>query len=61
MSQYNNLKKGNFEPMHELSRILMRVYNYIPVDIKPLVGSPKLHYVDTFDNDFSLLLREKNC
>ena len=37
----------------------MRVYSYIPVDIKPLVGAPKLHYVDSFDSDFALLLRER--
>ena len=37
----------------------MRVYNSIHVDIKPLVGVAKLHYVDAFDSDFSLLLRER--
>ena len=37
----------------------MRVYNSIPADIKPLVGAAKLHYVDAFDSDFSLLLRER--
>ena len=37
----------------------MRVYNSIPVDIKPLVGAPKLNYADAFDSNFALLLREK--
>ena len=37
----------------------MRVYNSIPADIKPLVGAAKLHYVDAFDGDFELLLRER--
>ena len=37
----------------------MRVYNSIPTNIKPLVGSTKLHYVDTFAGDFALLLRER--
>ena len=37
----------------------MRVYNSILVDIKPLVGAAKLHYVDSFDGDFALLLRER--
>ena len=31
----------------------------MPADIKPLVGATKLHYVDAFDNEFSLLLRER--
>ena len=38
----------------------MRVYNSILADIKPLVGATKSHYVDAFDNDFALLLRERN-
>ena len=37
----------------------MRVYNSIPNDIKPSPGAAKLHYVEDFDNDFSLLLRER--
>ena len=45
--------------MHEFSNRFMRVYNSIPTDIKPLVGSAKLHYVDAFDGDFALLLRER--
>ena len=37
----------------------MKLYNSIPVDIKPLVGAAKLHFVDSFDSDFTLLLRER--
>ena len=37
----------------------MRVYTSIPVDIKPRVGYAKLHYVDAFESDFALLLRER--
>ena len=58
LSQYNNLKKGKFESIHEFSSRFMRVYNSIPADIKPLVGAAKLHYVDAFESSFSLLLRE---
>ena len=59
LSQYHNLKKGGFEYVHEFSSRFMRVYNSIPADIKPLVGAAKLHYVDSFDGDFALLLRER--
>ena len=45
--------------VHEFSRRFMRVYNLIPADIKPSPGVAKLHYADAFDNDFSLLLRER--
>ena len=37
----------------------MRVYNSIPIDIKPSPGVAKIHYDDAFDNYFSLLLRER--
>ena len=37
----------------------MRVYNLIPVDIKPSPRASKLHYANTFDNDFVLILRER--
>ena len=37
----------------------MRFYNSIPTDVKPCVGDAKLHYVDAFDSDFALLLRER--
>ena len=37
----------------------MRVYNSIPTDIKPLAGAAKLHYAESFDNDFALLFRER--
>ena len=59
LSQYNSMKKGGFESVHEFSSRFMRVYNSIPTDIKPLVGATKLHYADAFDSDFSLLLRER--
>ena len=37
----------------------MRVYNSIPTEVKPPFGAAQLRYVDSFDNDFSLLLRER--
>ena len=37
----------------------MKVYNSIPTDIKPLVGTAKIHYVNAFDSDSALLLRER--
>ena len=37
----------------------MRTYESIPVDVKPLPRAAKLHYVDAFDSEFTLLLRER--
>ena len=59
LSHYNNLKKGGFESVHEFSSRFMRAYNSIPANIKPSPRTAKLHYVDAFDNDFVLLLRER--
>ena len=46
--------------VHEFSSRFMWVYNSIPTDIKPSPMVAKLHYADAFDNDFSLLLRERS-
>ena len=59
MSQYNTLKKGGFESVHEFSSRFMRVYNSIPEDIKPSTAVAKLHYAGSFDNDFAFSLRER--
>ena len=53
------MNKGGFDFVHKFSSRFMRVYKSIPTDIKPLVGATKLHYDDSFDSDFSLLLRER--
>ena len=39
--------------------MFMRVYKSIPTNIKPSAGAAKLHYLEAFDNDFALLLRER--
>ena len=59
LSQYNSLKKGGFESVHEFSSRFMRVYNSIPDDINPSVAADKLHYTEAFDNDFPFSLRER--
>ena len=59
LSKYNGLNKCGIELVHELSRRFMRTYNSILSNIKPLVGATKLHYLDAFDSDFALLLRER--
>ena len=59
LSQYNNIRKAGFESVHEFSNRFMRVYNSIPNDIRPSPAGAKVHYVDAFDNDFTLLLRER--
>ena len=37
----------------------MRTYDSIPADVKPPPGATKLHYVDDFISEFTILLRER--
>jgi hypothetical protein len=59
LTQYNNIKRSPSETVQEFSTRFMRVYNSIPAEVKPPPGASQLRYVDSFDNDFSLLLRER--
>ena len=37
----------------------MKVYDVILAEVKPPVGAAQLHYVDSFDSYFALLLKER--
>ena len=45
--------------MQDFSTRVMRTYDVIPADVKPPLGVAKLHYVDVFSSEFTLLLRER--
>ena len=59
LTQYNNLKRGPTESVQYFSTRFMRTYDSIPFDVKYPVGAAKLHYVDAFSSEFTLLLRER--
>jgi hypothetical protein len=59
LTQYNNMKKAPEETVQEFSARFLKVYNSIPAEVKPPPGAAQLWYVDSFDSDFSLLLRER--
>ena len=46
--------------MQDFSTRFMRTYDAIPTDVKPPPGVAKLHYVDAFSSEFTLLLRERS-
>ena len=60
LTQYNNSKRGPTESVQDFSTRFMRTYDAIPTDVKPPLGVAKLHYVDAFSSEFTLLLRERN-
>jgi len=57
--QYKNIKRAPKEMVQEFSACFVKVYNSIPVELKPPPGFAQLQYTNSFDNDFSLLLRER--
>jgi hypothetical protein len=56
---YNQLKRGNDESIKNFSLRFNTVYNSLPIDCKPPEGMAKLHYVEAFNDEFSLFLRER--
>jgi hypothetical protein len=59
LTQYNNMRKTPKEMVQEFSAHFLKVYNSIPVEVKPLPDVAQLQYADSFDGDFALLLRER--
>jgi hypothetical protein len=55
------MKRSPEETVQEFSARFMKVYNTIPIDINPPPPHKvaQLKYVDSFESDFSLLLRER--
>ena len=59
LTQYNNLKRGPAKSVQDFSTRFMKTYDFIPNDVKPPLGVAKLHYVDAFSSEFTLLLIER--
>jgi hypothetical protein len=53
------MRKALEETVQEFSTCFLKVYNSIPVEVKPPTGVAQLWYADSFDNYFALLLRER--
>ena len=59
LTQYNNLRRAHNESVQYFSSRFKKTYNAIPADVKPPPGVVKLHYLDAFSSEFTLLLRER--
>jgi hypothetical protein len=59
LTLYNNIKISPEERVQEFSARFMKVYNSIPTEFKLPPGVAQLRYIDSFDSDFTLLLRER--
>jgi hypothetical protein len=55
------LKRKEGESVSDFSKRFNKMYNKIPVEIKPTEASAKITYASDFDPDFYLLLRERRA
>jgi hypothetical protein len=56
--EFGSLKRKEGESVSDFSKIFNKMYNKIPVKIKPTEAFAKITYSSAFDPDFCLLFRE---
>jgi len=52
------MRRSTDDTVQDFLARFMKVYNSIPTEVKPPPRDAQLRYVDSFESDFSLLLRE---
>lgn len=58
-TEFGNLKRENGESLSDFNKRFNRMYNKIPVEVKPIPTSAKLTYANAFDSDLCLLLTKR--
>jgi hypothetical protein len=58
---FGSLKRKERESVSHFSKRFNKMYNKIPVEVKPTKASAKITYASAFDLDFCLLLRERRA
>jgi hypothetical protein len=61
ITKFGSLKRKEGESVSDFSKRFNKMYNKIPVEIKPTEASAKITYASDFDLDFCLLLRERRA
>jgi hypothetical protein len=61
MIEFGSLKNMDGESVSDFSKRFNKMYNKIPVEIKPSEASAKISYASVFGPDFCLLLRERRA
>jgi hypothetical protein len=59
LTEFRTLRKKNFESFLDFTQRFNKLYNKIPIEVKPSQPAAKVTFVGAFDTDFSLLLRER--
>jgi hypothetical protein len=61
ITKFGSLKRKGGEFVSDFSKRFKKMYNKIPIEIKPTKASAKITYANAFDPDFCLLLRERRA
>ena len=59
ITEFSNLKRENGESVSNFTKRFNKMFNKIPAKIKPTDTSAKITYVNAFDSEFCLLLKER--
>jgi hypothetical protein len=59
LTKFGALRKKNSESVLEFTQSFNKLYNKIPVEVKPSQPAAKVTFAGAFDPDFALLLRER--
>jgi hypothetical protein len=59
LTRYNNMRRSPVETVQDVLARFIKVYNSIPIDVKPPPRDSQLIHIDSFESDFSLLLLER--
>jgi hypothetical protein len=59
ITEFGALKRKNGESVSDFTKIFNKMYSKIPDEIKPTETFAKITFVNAFDAEFSLLLRER--
>jgi hypothetical protein len=59
LTEFGALRKKNYESVLEFTQRFNKLYNKIPIEVKPSQPAAKVTFTGAFDPDFTLLLRER--
>jgi hypothetical protein len=59
ITEFGALKRKQGESISDFNKRFNKLYSKIPDEIKPIETSAKVTFVNAFDAEFSLLLRER--
>ena len=59
ITKFGSLKRKQGESVSDFTKIFNKMYSKIPDKIKPIETSAKITFSNAFDDEFSLLLRER--